>query len=72
MFKMIFPNKWVWPVEVKTNFYGLYLEQVSLLLGLPPIQVNSGSNLQSELHPSPFMLFPSSHSKENLFPSPQI
>lgn len=44
----------------------------SLELGLPPEHVNPDYTLQSKLHPSPGMLFPSSHCNLNLLPSPHI
>jgi hypothetical protein len=44
--------------------------QVSLELGDPPEQVYPTSILQSQLHPSPLTLFPSSQGNVNLLESP--
>ena len=45
--------------------------QLSAVPGDPPLHIYPDSNLQSSLQPSPFSLFPSSHSDVKRFPSPQ-
>ena len=62
----------IWPVIVKVTSVGLYKMQLSEVEGDPPLQVYSGSILQLAEHPSPSLLFPSSHSTIYLFPSPQF
>ena len=47
------------------------IEQESIEVGVPPDQMYITSILQEELHPSPFLVFPSSHCSPECFkPSP--
>ena len=69
---MIFPNRWDCPVEVNVSILGIVWEHVSLEFGEPPEQVQPTYTRQSEEHPSPLLLFPSSHGSVNLLPSPQF
>ena len=47
--------------------------QVSMVVGVPPVQIYPASIVQVALQPSPGVVFPSSHpSPASLSPSPQI
>ena len=51
---------------------GVFREHTSGELGVPPKQLYPNSILQSLEQPSLSLLFPSSHSRENLIPSPHL
>lgn len=63
---------WLCPDWVIESTEGMMFEHVSLELGDPFMQLYPVYILQSLEHPSPSILLPSSHSKENLLPSPHI
>lgn len=65
------PPKFTTPLLSKILLVGINYEQVSFLMDVPPMQVQPASVWQSELHPSPFLVFPSSQDCSNLLPSPQ-
>lgn len=57
---------------VKLLTEGFIFWHTSVEIALPPLQMYPGSTVQDEEHPSPSILLPSSQSKTNFLPSPQI